>query len=205
MQEFNETENKILNAAAQVFLEQGKAGARTQTIAELAGINKALLHYYFRTKEKLYEIVTERIIRKVLGNVLGNLDETQEFETWLPKFIHNYLYTIATNPMASRFMLWELEAGGSRVAQIVREVVNMKSLEDNPFYRIINRAVQEGKIRPVEPEQLIISMIALCVFPFVARPLLEKVIPGLDIRSESFLQSREKAITEMILHGICPA
>jgi len=202
MKELTDTEQKIVDAAATVFLEKGIAGARTQTIADLAGINKALLHYYFRSKEKLYEIVTERVIRRVLHQILGNITTEADFEKWLRQFIHNYLTAISANPMVTRFMLWEIEAGGARIAMIVKEVFGIQTFEENPLYKIVNQAVQNEKIRPVDPIQFIISMLAVCIFPFVARPILEKIVPGLSIRSEAFLKQREEAVFELIWNGI---
>jgi TetR/AcrR family transcriptional regulator len=204
MQELNEAEHKIVEAATQVFLEKGKAGARTQTIADLAGINKSLLHYYFRTKEKLYNIVSERIIRRVFDGVLGKISEETEFEIWLPAFVHSYLETISKNPMVSRFMLWEIEAGGGRIAEIVKAVLGTDSVEHNPIFRIVDKAVKEGKIRPLDPVQFIISLLAMCIYPYVARPILEKIIPGLEISSESFRAEREQAILDLVWNGVRP-
>jgi TetR/AcrR family transcriptional regulator len=202
MKELNETETKIVDAAAQVFLEKGNAGARTQAIADLAGINKALLHYYFRTKEKLYEIVAERIIRHVFNEILGNISDVTNFEAWLKQFIHNYLTTISRNPMIPRFMLWELESGGGRFAEIVKSVVGMQKFEDNPLFKVVKKAVQSKQIRPIDPVHFVISLIAVCIAPFVARPIIEKIIPDLNIRSDNFVQQREEAVFDLFWNGI---
>jgi TetR/AcrR family transcriptional regulator len=202
MKELTDTEQKIVDAAATVFLEKGIAGARTQTIADLAGINKALLHYYFRTKEKLYEIVAERVIRHAFNQVLGNIAEVTDFESWLKQFVHNYLSTIAGNPMIPRFMLWEIEAGGGRIALILKDILKMNSIEDNPLFIIVNKAIEDKQIRPIDPVQFIITLIASCVAPFVARPILEKIIPNLNVRSAEFVAQREAAIFDLFWNGI---
>jgi len=202
MQELNETEQKIVDAAAQEFLEKGIAGARTQTIADLAGINKALLHYYFRSKEKLFDIVAERVIRNAMNQVLGNLSDGQDFEQWLQHFVHNYLTIVSGNPMIPRFMLWEVEAGGGRIAHIVKDILKMDKIEDNPLFKIVNHAIENKQIRPIDPIQFIISLIAVCVAPFVARPILEKIIPELNVRSGEFIAQREKAILDLFLNGV---
>jgi TetR/AcrR family transcriptional regulator len=202
MNELNETENKIIEAAAKVFLEKGKAGARTQMIADVAGINKALLHYYFRSKEKLYELVAERVIRNAFNQIIGNISEINDFETFLKQFLHNYLKTISSNPMIPRFMLWEIEAGGGRFANILKSVLNMDKMEDNPLFKIVDKAIQNKQIRPIDPIHFLISLIAVCVAPFVARPIIEKVIPGLNIRSAEFVAQREKAVFDLFWNGI---
>ncbi len=202
MKELTDTEQKIVDAAAEVFLEKGIDGARTQTIADRAGINKALLHYYFRTKEKLYEFVAERVIRRAMNQVLGNVNEIDDFEAWFKQFIHNYLVTISGNPMIPRFMLWEIEAGGGRVAIIIKDILKMESIEDNPLFQIVNKAIQNKQIRAVDPIHFLISLMASCIAPFVARPVLEKIIPGLDIRSAEFIAAREKAMIDLFWNGI---
>lgn len=202
MKELNETEQKIVDAAAQEFLEKGIAGARTQTIANLAGINKALLHYYFRTKEKLYEFVAERVIRSAMNQVLGNIDDVPDFKEWLKHFVHNYIAIVSSNPMIPRFMLWEIEAGGGRVAMIIKDILKMETLDDNPLYKIVTKAIRDKQIRDIDPVHFIISLIATCVAPFVARPILEKIIPDLNVRSEEFIAQREKAILDVVWNGI---
>ncbi len=202
MQELNDTEQKIVDAAAKVFLKKGIDGARTQTIADLAGINKALLHYYFRTKEKLFDIVAERVIRNAMNQVLGNISVEQDFEQWLQNFVHNYLAIVSGNPMIPRFMLWEVEAGGGRIAHIVKDILKMDKMDDNPLFKIVNRAIEDKQIRPIDPVQFIISLIAVCVAPFVARPILEKVIPDLKVNSKEFIANREKAILDLFLYGL---
>jgi len=204
MRILNDTEQKIVDAAATVFVEKGKAGARTQMIADLAGINKALLHYYFRSKENLYEIVVEKVVSHVFREIFCNNTPEVDFETWLRKFIHNYLKTISKNPLISRFMLWEIEAGGERVAQIAINVFGTIDPSANPLNKVIMKAIEDKSIRPVDSVQVIISLIALCVFPYVARPVLEKVIPELKIRSDEFLNRREEAIFDLIMNGLKP-
>ena len=78
----------------------------------------------------------------------------------------------------------------------------MDSFEDNPLYKIVNKAIRDKQIRPIGPIQFIISLVASCVAPFVARPIIEKIIPGLNIRSAKFVKQREEAVLDLFWNGI---
>ena len=103
------TEEKIIEAATKIFLEKGKDGARMQEIADRAGINKALLHYYFRSKEKLYAEVFSNELRKFFRSILGTIKESEDFKDFIQTFINLYIDTISKNPKLFRFILWEIE------------------------------------------------------------------------------------------------
>ena len=108
--EFNtETEIKIINAATEIFTQKGKEGARMQEIANKAGINKALLHYYFRSKDKLFEKVFFKEIRTMINTTLESLIETEDFKEFLQLFIRNYIANVTPRAKLFRFVLWETE------------------------------------------------------------------------------------------------
>ena len=90
----SETEQKILLAASEVFLKKGRDGARMQEIADAAGINKALLHYYFRSKERLFRLVFRQELIDMLTNIFGIISTTDSFEVFLKKFISEYLVNV---------------------------------------------------------------------------------------------------------------
>lgn len=202
MKELSLTEKKIIAAAAHVFLEKGLDGARMQEIANLAGINKALLHYYFRSKDKLYEYVAEREIRLFFTDMLQILPMQPTFEIWLRTFIHHYMQTLSEHPELSRFMLWEIETGGLHVTEVIKDLLLQAGYETIPFLTIFAKAVQEKQIRPTDPVNMMISLLGLCVFPFIARPVIEKIVPKLEVRSKEFLQKREQAVFDMVWNGL---
>ncbi len=108
MENFTPTEQKIFQAAARIFLQHGRDGARMEDIAREAGINKAMLHYYFRSKDKLYLSVFEQEIKKVVDDLYQSLDLKSDIQTFLFNFVHNYIDRINQNPLLIQFMLWEL-------------------------------------------------------------------------------------------------
>ena len=202
MRELSDTEKKIMDAATIVFLEKGRDGARTQIIADLAGINKALLHYYFRSKDKLFELVAEREIRQFFGELMSQMPIEADFETWLRSFIHNYLQLISQRPHITRFVLWEIDEGADHLSGILKEMMENKGFHENPIVALVSSAMQRSSIRQVDPPQFFISLLGLCIFPFIARPLLEKMIDGVNVSSEDFLVSREAAIFDLVWNGL---
>ena len=117
-----DTEQKILNAATDVFLEKGHDGARMQEIADKAGINKALLHYYFRSKQKLFRTVFKKEAQSMLASIFGLLSPSDNFQVFLEKFIFGYLNNVSSRKNILRFILWELDKSPKEVASWFFEV-----------------------------------------------------------------------------------
>jgi len=198
----SETETKIIQAARDMFLRKGKAGARLQGIADVAGINKALLHYYFRSKDRLYERVFEQIVGDFLNEFLDSFSTDDNFRTTLKSFIDKYLTALSKRPEIVRFVMWEIKEDGVFFAEQARRLFASRGFETIPLISVIQKAVAEGHIRPVDPIQLTISIIGMCLYPFIAQPLLEKIIPGLEVQSDEFLSRRSDEIFDLIWQGV---
>lgn len=202
MTELSDNEHKIIAAASREFIEKGLSGARMQVIADLAGINKAMLHYYFRSKEKLYEFVAEREVRRFFGQIHQLSSPEGNFRDWLEQFIGNYIQTLSQHPQLTRFLLWEIESGGKMLSGVIKETLHMQGGGQNPIFRMVSRAVAEGVIRPISAEHFMISLLGACVYPFIARPILENLIPGLQINSHEFVEQRKKEVLDLIWNGL---
>ncbi len=198
----SETEAKIIQAARDVFLHKGKAGARLQDIADVAGINKALLHYYFRSKDRLYEKVFEQIVSDFLSEFLDSFSTDEDFRETLKSFIDKYLTALSKHPEVVRFVMWEIKEGGVFFAEQARGMFASRGFETIPLISVIQKAVAEGRIRPVDPVQLTISIIGMCLYPFIAQPLLEKIIPGIEVQNDDFLSRRSDEIFDLVWRGV---
>jgi TetR/AcrR family transcriptional regulator len=198
----SDTENKIIHAASEIFLEKGKDGARMQEIADKAGINKALLHYYFRSKEKLFRTVFKRELKGMLDNIFGSLSPTDSFREFLQTFIRKYFQNINKRKNISRFIIWELENSADEIVECFLEVFNERGISGNPLILRVQQAIEDKEIRLVDPENFVISLIGMCIFPFIAAPLLEHILPGFDLNNPEFLTNREKAILDILWDGI---
>lgn len=195
------TEESIINAAKEVFIRKGFQGAKMQEIADEAGINKALLHYYFRSKEKLFEQIFSGAFQQLIPALSKKLDETTDLETFIRFFVPFYTNFIQKNPHLPQFIIHELNQNPDRIR-------NLAAAQDFPFpklSRMITRAVAENKIRPIEHEHLIINILSLIIFPIVGKPMIEGVIFNQNTESyQNFMAKRSDEVIETILNSIKP-
>jgi len=193
------TEQAILVAARKVFIEKGKDGARMQEIANLAGINKALLHYYFRSKQKLFESVFLEALEKFLPKINMLLASDMSFLEIIELFIKNYIELILENPHIPAFVLHELNQNPENIAQFMgKQVPQLPGLFDK-----INLEISRGSIVPIDPRQLMVNIIGLCIFPFVARPIIQEVFFKNDKDAyQQFLIDRKTEVYNFILNSI---
>ena len=196
------TEEKIIKAAAAVFMEKGKDGARMQEIADLAGINKALLHYYFRSKEKLFSKVLHLEFPKIIANIFEVYDETDNFQDFLRSFIDKYIDNIYPRKNLLRFILWVGDNAKIEIADIFLESFKSRGFKTNPIVEKINSAVATGQIKPIDPANFAMSLIGMCAFPIIAGPVVEKIFPGIKVEDKKFIENRKKEIFNLVWNGI---
>ena len=198
------TEEKIIGAAREVFRNKGKDGARMQEIADQAGINKALLHYYFRTKDALFDEIFRNEFHELLHHLLATIDDRSDFKTFLRKFIKTYLHNIAPRRNVIRFLLWESDKKKNQVVGHLLDSFRMHGFNENPIVRRITDAMEAGEIRICDPLNLVLSMLGMSIFPFIAAPIMERIFSGLDLSDPKFIDQRADEITALIWNGIKP-
>lgn len=196
-----DTELLILEAATAVFLENGYDGAKTQEIAQRAGINKALLHYYFRDKETLYNEVAKKVIGSFFQTIFQRILFEATFKDFLKNFINIYLNTISSRLEITRFFVWEIERNASTIKEIFDTQFAQHNIEI-PVVTIIRKAIEKGEIKPVDPYQLMISIVSVCIFPFLAKSIIAVVAPSINVLDSSFIHEREKFIYDLLWNGV---
>ncbi len=193
------TETEILIAAKEIFQQKGMAGARMQEIADKAKINKALLHYYYRSKQLLFEAVFKSafsLLAPQLNKVLN--DDSDLFEK-IRKFTENYVSFVIKHPYLPNFVVQELNKNPEFV-QKLRSEKNFPSIEK--FKLQVSDAINHGIIKPIEAEQLFINIISLNIFPFIGEPLLMALV---NVDKESYnkiLENRKTEVAEFIINSI---
>ena len=193
------TETEILIAAKEIFQQKGMAGARMQEIADKAKINKALLHYYYRSKQLLFEAVFKSafsLLAPQLNKVLN--DDSDLFEK-IRKFTENYVSFEIKQPYLPNFVIQELNKNPEFV-QKLRSEKNFPSIEK--FKLQVSDAINQGIIKPIEAEQLFINIISLNIFPFIGEPLLMALV---NVDKESYnkiLENRKTEVAEFIINSI---
>jgi AcrR family transcriptional regulator len=162
------TEEKIKDAARRVFTQKGYAATRTRDIAEAAGMNLALLNYYFRSKQKLFEIVMIEKMQKFFSILLPILyDNSSTLESKVESISTNYIDLIQANPDLPFFIMHEARNN----PDLIFKVANRKDfLKNSVFIKQISE-----KKPDLNPMQFFISLLGMCVFPFVMKPILQKM------------------------------
>jgi len=191
------TEEKILEAAKDVFVENGLSGARMQEIANKAGINKSLLHYYYRSKEKLFGTVFKFIFSKLSVKIFDIFESEDDFFTKLEKFVENYLNLLIKNPIIPMFILNELNKKGENTAVAI---LKSAGININKFEIMVQQEIEAGTIKEsTDPKKLIINILGLCIFPIIGRPLTQEIVFNGDKAGyDKYLSQRKDEIIEII-------
>jgi TetR/AcrR family transcriptional regulator len=193
------TEQTILQAAKKIFIQKGMEGARMQEIADEAGMNKALLHYYFRSKDKLFEAIFNEAILKIVPNIMEMMKSDLPLFTKIEIFTGNYIDAFIENPFVPGFIMHELSRDPSRIVMMVKNA----GINPQPFFDQIKKESELGNIIPVDPHHLIVNMLAMCIFPFVATPILMSVLFQQDYAAYAkFIHQRKKEVPEFIINAI---
>ena len=179
-----ETERRILDAAHAVFVRAGTAGARTLEIAKEAGVNPALLHYYFRTKERLAEAVFRRAAGQLLPAVVRILGSDATLEDKVEQVVQVELQFLSKAPYLPAYILSELAHHPDRAPQLIAAVtgevpVALGTQLRTVLAKQIDARVRDRTMHPISPDQFAVNLLALCVFPFAARPLFMALF-GID-------------------------
>lgn len=194
-------EQRIFDAAHELFVQKGLDGAKMQEIADRAGINKALLHYYYRSKEKLYEMVAKAVIGRAVPTVLKMIESNEPLDQKIPKFIDFYIDLISKNPFIPLFVITELNKHPERFF----ETILPKDLpKPDVFFAQIEEEVKKGNLRPVKPQHVLMNIVSMCVFPFVAKPMI-RIVMGLSLEEmNQLLAERKEEVTRFVLHALKP-
>jgi AcrR family transcriptional regulator len=191
-------EERILAAAAEEFANNGFFGARTQAIADSAGVNKAMLHYYFRTKENLYGEVIGTAFRKVLARVGQSWIEPGTIETRVLKMVDSYMEHYEENPRFLRIILREVVDGGTRFRRIFQEMERSEpALLDIGPPEFIDRIAEELELTRTEAVHFVVNVVGMCAIIFISPLILETMI-HFDVRDfDSYIRDRRKAVKAM--------
>ena len=194
------TEEKILIAAKKVFVANGMMGARMQDIADEAGINKALLHYYFRNKEQLFDVIFMSAARQLFPRIRQIFESDAPLFEIIEKFCADYIEIISENPYLPLFVFNEI----SRNPAGFIKKINTDSGFPKPelFLKKVEMAIENGTIKKISPIQLLLNLLSMCIFPFVAKPLILMNV-GLDeFQFRSIMEQRKKEIPKFIIDSI---
>jgi len=193
------TEKTILEAAKRIFQQKGMEGARMQEIADEAGINKALLHYYYRSKQLLFEAVFKHaflLLAPQLNNIIN--DDSTLFEK-IEKFSTNYISFIIKHPYLPNFIIQEL----NRNPEFLNNLIDKNQFPSIEKFKIqVLENIENKTIKPIDPSQLFIHLISLNILPFLAAPLLKGFLNIDDKNYNQLLENRQTEVAGFIINAI---
>ena len=196
-------EQAILEAAEQEFLDKGYEAAKTTKIASLAGVTHAMLHYYYRTKDNLFDMVFDKKV-SLLKDSLYILFENQDlpFFERLQRSIESHFDFLKANPDLPRFVINELLFKPKRMILFEKKIKKAGSHVLSKISGEIDAEVQKGTITPIEPIQLLVDIASINIFAFVAMPLLRNFAVAPYGSEEAFLEARKKENVEIIMRRL---
>jgi len=193
---------RILSAALEVFALHGRDGSRTRDIAGAAGVNLAMLHYYFSSKEELYIRTVSPLLSDIFGRLKTAAQSAKDPRARLEALVGVYFDFLKDHPHLPRLMMWELVTGAKALGQIFSgPLQNEKGDLMANFRKIFQDGQARGVFRADNPDQAILSTVALCVFPFIARDLISLIRPELTARPD-FLAERRRHVLQLLLRGL---
>jgi AcrR family transcriptional regulator len=188
------TEEKIILAAEEVFIEQGFDGARMQSIADKAEINKAMLHYYFRSKEMLFEKIFEEKVKVLFPQIGEQMKDKVSFIDKVCFFIEQYYIILNRYPFLPLFVISTMNKKGN---QKFLKALPFNYLKDF-FFESFFSDLQAGKIRAIHPFQFAISMMSMCVFPFLAKPAIGELLSIDDAQFRELMAQRVEELKSYV-------
>jgi AcrR family transcriptional regulator len=194
------TEEKILIAAREVFIEKGLAGARMQDIADRAEINKAMLHYYFKNKDMLFEVIFRETAGKLFPHFEKLMESDLNFFDKIRSIVSSYIEMIIQNPYLPLFVMNEMNKNPEIGIKTFFEAQKPGFVKK--FRESIDENIKAGLIQPINPIHLIINIFSMCAFPFIAKPMIKLLTGVEDEQFKNLMEQRKVLVAEFIINSI---
>ena len=202
-----DTESKILEAARRVFIRRGTTGARIQEIAAEAGVNQALVHYYFGSKAALAERVFFEAAGRLLQAMSVVTDPNATLEQLVGRFVDAYIATVRQTPFIPGYILSETTQHPERLDALMQRAIGaapgqLAAMASVRIEALITANVAAGTMRPITTRQLLVNVMSLVAFPFIARPVLAVVLSLNGSSFDDFLDERRRELPAFILNAL---
>ena len=199
-------EELILEKAEELFMKRGYALTSTVEIAKAAGCNQALVHYYFRSKDKLFQKIFLSKIGLFLSMIFRIDDYEEDFFENLKKKIGAHFDLLAKNPRLPFLILNELTTNQKNVIILKEEIMKEKT-NRSVFLKLeqtLNVEIKKGTVRPMTVTDLIINIISMNAFLFLSMPIIQGVFDIKDDKKREFIEHRREENITTIINGIRP-
>ena len=195
-----QTEEKIFESATEVFIEKGMDGARMQDIANRAGINKSLLHYYYRTKDHLFNAVFEMIAGQMFKKFEPVFNKNLSLEDKLRFFFREHIAFMQKNPRLPLFILAEFNRNPQRIRKLIQGIdiaklwgtIEAQHKEELEKYHIAKEDIP----------QLMTTIASMSVFPFAAKPVIEPIMEKMGYKFDEYIEKRKEYAADFVIKAI---
>jgi len=194
------TEEKILLAAREVFQQKGYDGTRMRDIADTAKINKGLLHYYFKTKDALFEKIFGIAFQSMVALVNDIFRSDASLFDKIRTFTHEYIELISKNEYLPKFVINEINRNPDQFIEHMQ--IRKKKPVVHVFIAQFEQEVEAGNIKPIDPRQFCINMISLCIFPFLGGPMMQTILEVDKAAYKKMMQDRKAEVAEFLIAAI---
>lgn len=196
----SDTESQILETAREVFIQEGYDGARMQHIADKAGINKALLHYYYRTKENLFKAVFDRVFDEVMNRIFSLVASEDSLEDLIRVFFREHTGYLLREPRLPAFIVSEISLHPRLLASVFQKYGRMGI---GRFSELVAKGKEEGNVDPdLDPIQLLINMLSLSVFPVIVSPVFREVFGLTQESTDEMMRERIEQLPGWVMKSI---
>ncbi len=195
------TDQQILQVARKHFVQNGFAGTRMQGIADEVGINKAMLHYYFRSKDKLYGEIVEQILSMMLPKFAGVLMSEGTFWKKVENLVTTYIDALNEHPEIPSFIMSELSQKRERFIVALQSKSQYFPAMQGFIMQMMDE-MQKGNIRSIPPHQLMMSIMGLTVFPFMAKPVFCTLFEFPEADFSTMMEERKTIILDILKNAL---
>jgi AcrR family transcriptional regulator len=199
-----EVESHIIDAATKVFIAKGFKGATMRDIAAEASINLAMLNYYFRSKENLFEIIFEKVSHHIYDTIFTILGSEKPIFEKISDLVNAYINVLIENPQYPAFIFSELSHNPDSLTSkfksskgIPKIVIIIKL-----FQKQIDKEVNAGIMKPVSFLDFFINLESLCTFPFIGKPFIKEIFDLSDLEYGAMLENRKTTVSELLINSL---
>lgn len=191
------TENIILEIARKHFVQKGFAATRMQEIADEAGINKAMLHYYFRSKDKLYQKIIEQTLDMMLPRFAKSLGSEGTFSEKLERVVETYITTLMEHPEIPFFIMSEISQKRERFLEALKTRASFFPAVQS-FLGTMMEDMAAGKIKQIPPIHLFLNIMGMTIFPFMAKPIFCTMMEVSEADFKKLMEERKTVILSFV-------
>jgi len=199
--EQHQTELLIKETAKRVFFQKGILNATTQQIADEAGVNRALIHYYFRSRNQLFKTVLEDAVNETRDKIDSIFNSDESFKSKISKYLDVFIDRNAEFPYIQNFIITEIMQDPEKMKEYFSRKRNHLMKHIVPP---LKKEIEKGTMQAVDPEHFIVNMMAMCSYPLVAKPFIQNMFSYDDKAYKKFLKERKQVIYKVLFNEDLP-